>query len=151
MKSNALNIENYINELSVERRAPMLTLHQTILSNLPKGFEAQMNYGMIGYVVPHRIYPDGYHCNPQLPLPFMAIASQKNGVSFYHMGLYANENLLAWFKNEYPKHCKTNLDMGKSCIRFKKTEHIPFDLLAELVKKMQVKDWISIYEESLKK
>jgi hypothetical protein len=151
MKSNVDNIENYINELTIERREPMLKLHQTIFSNLPKGFEAQMSYGMIGYVVPHHIYPNGYHCNPQLPLPFMAIASQKNGISFYHMGLYADENLFDWFKNEYLKNCKTKLDIGKSCIRFKKTEHIPFDLLAKLVKKMTVNDWISIYEINLKK
>ncbi len=151
MQSKAETIDRYINELPDERKEPMLMLHETILASLPNGFEPQMNYGMIGYVVPHHIYPSGYHCNPQLPLPFMGIASQKNAISFYHMGLYADNHLLDWFKNEYPKHCKTKLDMGKSCIRFKKPEHIPYNLLAELVKKMSVNKWIEVYENGIKK
>lgn len=151
MQSKAETIEQYINELPDERKGPISTLHNTILANLPKGLDVQINYGMIGYVVPHRIYPNGYHCNPQLPLPFMGIASQKNAISFYHMGLYADNHLLDWFKNEYPKHSKTKLDMGKSCIRFKKPEHIPYDLMAELVKKMSVNKWIEVYEKGIKK
>jgi hypothetical protein len=151
MQSKAETVEQYINELPDERKGPISTLHKTILANLPKGLDVQINYGMIGYVVPHRIYPNGYHCNPQLPLPFMGIASQKNAISFYHMGLYADNHLLDWFKNEYPKHSKTKLDMGKSCIRFKKPEHIPYDLMAELVKKMSVNEWIEVYEKGIKK
>ncbi len=110
-----------------------------------------MSYGMIGYVVPHKTYPEGNHCNPKLPLPFINIASQKNFIALYHMGMYADKALLDWFVAEYPKHCKTKLDMGKSCVRFKKPENIPFDLIAELVKKMTVKDWISLYETSFRK
>ena len=151
MQGKAATIDAYLEQLPDDRKESMKKLHNTVLSNLPKGFEPQMNYGMIGYVVPHRIYPSGYHCNPELPLPFMGIASQKNGISFYHMGIYADADLLNWFQTEYPKHCKTKLDMGKSCIRFKKPENIPFDLLAELVRKMSVKDWIKTYETGLKR
>lgn len=151
MQSKADTIEDYINQLPEDRIDVMKKLHHTVLINLPEGFEPQMNYGMIGYVVPHALYPAGYHCNPKLPLPFMNIASQKNGVSFYHMGMYADADLLSWFQLAYPKHCKTKLDMGKSCIRFKKPENIPFDLLAELVRKMSVKDWIDTYESGLKR
>ncbi len=151
MQSKTVTVNQYIKELPEERMVPITILHKTILANLPEGFDVQMNYGMIGYVVPHRVYPSGYHCNPQLPLPFMGIASQKNAISFYHMGLYADNNLLDWFKNEYPKHSITKLDMGKSCIRFKKPEHIPYDLLAELVRKISVNEWIEIYENDIKK
>lgn len=151
MQSKAAAIDAYMEQLPDDRKEAMKKLHNTVLSNLPKGFEPQINYGMIGYVVPHSVYPAGYHCDPKLPLPFMNIASQKNGISFYHMGIYADADLLNWFQTEYPKHCRTKLDMGKSCIRFKKLENIPFDLLAELVKKMSVKDWIKAYELGLKR
>jgi hypothetical protein len=110
-----------------------------------------MNYGMIGYVVPHKIYPNGYHCNPKDPLPFANIASQKNFIAFYHMGIYANPKLSDWFVKEYPKHCKHKLDMGKSCVRFKKIDDIPFNLIGELMSKMSVKDWIEIYEQKIKR
>lgn len=151
MQSKAETIEAYMEHLPDDRKGVMQKLHNIIISNLPKGFEQQMNYGMIGYVVPHSIYPAGYHCDPKLPLPFMGIASQKNAISLYHMGIYADASLLEWFQTEYPKHCKTKLDMGKSCIRFKKPENIPFELLAELVGKMSVKDWIKTYESSFRK
>jgi hypothetical protein len=106
---------------------------------------------MLGYVVPHSIYPSGYHCDPKQPLPFMGMASQKNFVAFYHMGIYADEKLLNWFTAEYPKHCKSKLDMGKSCIRFKKMNDIPYELIAELAGKMTTKDWINLYESKLKR
>ena len=106
---------------------------------------------MPGFVVPHSIYPNGYHCDPKLPLPFIGYASQKNFVALYHCGIYTSPNLLDWFKTEFPNHCKTKLDMGKSCIRFKKMENIPFDLIGDLVKKMTVKNWINIYEKNLKR
>jgi len=109
-----------------------------------------MQYGMIGYYVPHSIYPSGYHCKPEEPLPFMSFASQKNSVNLYHSGIYANKKLHDWFVNEYPKYVKTKLDMGKSCVRFKKVEHIPYDLITELVQKMSMEKWISIYEENIK-
>jgi len=101
---------------------------------------------MIGYVVPHAIYPKGYHCSPHLPLPFVSIAAQKNFIALYHMGIYAQPELLNWFVQEYPKHVSAKLDMGKSCIRFKKIDNIPFQLIAELMKKMSVQDWINCYE-----
>jgi len=110
-----------------------------------------MSYGMIGYVVPHSLYPDGYHCSPNLPLPFVNIASQKNHIALYHMGIYSFPEILDWFTKEYPKHSKLKLDMGKGCIRFKKPEHIPFDLIGQLMKKISVEDWIRIYEEHTKK
>ena len=151
MKSAANTPEEYINNLPDDRKQVMNTLRKTILDNLPKGFSETINYGMIGYVVPHSMYPNGYHCNPKLPLPFMSIASQKNFIAIYHMGLYANQKLLNWFLEEYSKHGNTKLDMGKSCLRFKKMDQIPFELIGELSKKITVKEWIATYEESFKK
>lgn len=151
MQSTAATVNEYLNELPEPRQAAMNRLRETILSNLPDGFVETMNYGMIGYVVPHSLYPAGYHCDPKLPLPFMGIASQKNAISFYHMGIYATPSLLEWFTAEYPKHCSTKLDLGKSCIRFKKPELIPLDLIGELVGKMTVNDWVERYEQELKR
>ncbi len=150
MKIEANTPDQYIDQLPDDRKQVMSKLKQTILDNLPKGFEETMSYGMIGYVVPHSIYPGGYHANPELPLPFINIASQKNFIALYHSGIYADNKLLEWFKNEYPKHCKNKLDMGKSCIRFKKIEQIPFELIAQLTKKMSCKKWIEIYESNIK-
>ncbi|HMR85588.1 MAG TPA: DUF1801 domain-containing protein [Niabella sp.] len=146
MQSKATSVEDYLNEIPATIKPYFEKLRSTILKNLPKGYEEVMNYGMIGYVVPHSIYPAGYHCKPELPLPFINLASQKNAISLYHMGIYADPELLAWFTAEYPKHSKARLDMGKSCIRFKKAEDIPFELIGELVKKIPVKKWITIYE-----
>ncbi|HNL71683.1 MAG TPA: DUF1801 domain-containing protein, partial [Leptospiraceae bacterium] len=114
-------------------------------------FEETISYGMISYVVPHSLYPEGYHTDPKQPLPFISLASQKNFIALYHMGIYADEKILHWFVTEYPKHSKTKLDMGKSCIRFKKIDQIPFDLIQELVKKMTPKQWIDLYKKSIKK
>lgn len=141
----------YIKNVSTDKKEAFNALRALILKNLPKGFEECMSYGMIGYVVPHTLYPSGYHCDPKLPLPFLSIAAQKNFIAVYHMGIYAKPELLSWFMNEYPKHCKHKLDMGKSCIRFKKMDDIPFKLIEELVKKMSVKDWIETYEANFKK
>lgn len=149
MKLEANSPEQYIALLPEDRKQAINKLRQTILSNLPKGFEEAMNYGMIGYVVPHSIYPAGYHCDSKQPLPFINIASQKNFVALYHMGIYANKELMEWFVNEYPKHCKSKLDMGKSCIRFKKIEQIPYELIAELTRKISVEKWIGIYQTLL--
>ena len=151
MPSKALTSDEYVAELSEERAIAVQKLRDVIKENLPNGFQETMNYGMIGYVVPHTIYPDGYHCSPELPLPFLNIASQKNFIALYHMGIYADEKLLNWFTTEYPKYVKTKLDMGKSCIRFKKIEVIPYELIAELVKKMSVQDWIDKYESAVKR
>ena len=151
MQSTATNVLSYLQELPNERKLPMETLHNTIIKNLPQGFETQITYGMIGYVVPHSIYPNGYHCNPTLPLGFMNIASQKNFIALYHMGLYANEPLMQWFVTAYTKQSTTKLDMGKSCIRFKKTDQIPYDLIGNLVQKISVQDWITMYENAFLK
>lgn len=151
MQTQATTPDEYIEKLSDDRKEVIQKFRDTIKKALPKGFKEVISYGMLGYVVPHSIYPSGYHCDPKQPLPFMGLASQKNHIGFYHMGLYADEKLLTWFTTHYPKHCKTKLDMGKSCIRFKKLENIPFELLSELVQKMTVADWIKIYEENLKR
>ena len=151
MQSTAKTPSEYVESLPDERKIVIENIRKTVLENLPKGFEETMGYGMMGYVVPHSIYPSGYHCDPKTPLPFMGMASQKNFIAFYHMGIYADENLLNWFVSEYPKHCKAKLDMGKSCIRFKKMDDIPYELLGQLVTKMTVQDWISLYEEKFKK
>ncbi len=151
MQYKATSPQDYIDQLPEDRKVPMERLRQTISKNLPKGFEEGINYGMIGYYVPHSVYPDGYHCDPKLPLPFMHIASQKNFIALYHMGIYAKKELLDWFVSEYPKHCKYKLDMGKSCVRFKKTNDIPFDLIAQLTTKMTKNELINLYEISIKK
>jgi uncharacterized protein YdhG (YjbR/CyaY superfamily) len=150
MQYKANSAEDYINQVPKERQEGLKKLRNIIKENLPKGFEEGIQYGMIGYFVPHTIYPNGYHCKPKEPLPFMSFASQKNSINLYHMGIYANTELHDWFVNEYPKHSKLKLDMGKSCIRFKKIEAIPFELIAELASKMTVQEWINLYESNLK-
>lgn len=151
MRLNASTVEEYLQQVPPERREYFSRLRQTVRSHLPEGFEETMSYGMIGYVVPHSRYPAGYHCTPELPLPFVNIASQKNFIALYHMGLYSRKELLDWFLQEYPKHCRRKPDMGKSCIRFKKPEEIPFELIGELLGKMSVEEWISIYETQIKR
>lgn len=151
MTSKATTPEEYIKELPEDRVEAITKLRKVINDNLPEGFKEEMSYGMIGYVVPHSIYPDGYHCTPKLPLPFMSFASQKNSVNFYHMGIYAKPELLNWFTTEYPKYSNQKLDMGKSCVRFKKLDQIPFELIGKLVQKMTVEDWISCYEANIKR
>jgi len=148
MQSNAQSIEDYISQIPDNQREAFVLLRKTILDNLPTGFSEEMSYRMIGYVVPHSTYPKGYHCDPKLPLPFLNIAAQKNFISLYHMGIYANVDLLNWFTNEYPKHSKFKLNMGKGCIRFKNGSPVPYTLVGELVKKMDVADWINLYESN---
>jgi Domain of unknown function (DU1801) len=150
MQSAAKTPDQYFQELPEERKEAMLKLRQIIKKNLPEGFEEMMGYGMLGYAVPHSIYPKGYHCDPKQPLPFFGMASQKNSINIYHMGIYADNELYDWFVSEYPKYSKAKLDMGKSCIRFKKPEHIPFELIGELLTKISVLEWISIYENKFR-
>ena len=151
MQSAASSAEEYIEQLPIDRKEVFLKLRNVILRNLPKGFEERMSYGMIGYVVPHSLYPDGYHCDPKLPLPFINLASQKNHIGFYHMGLYSDTDLMNWFKQEYPKHITGKIDMGKSCIRFKNMNKIPYDLIGELVGKVTPNEWMRKYESVVKK
>lgn len=151
MQIPADSIQDYLSKVPEERKEAFTKLFETISKNLPKGFQTNLSYGMIGWSVPLETFPAGYHCSPGTPLPFINLASQKNFIALYHMGIYANDELLNWFVEEYPKHSKRKLDMGKSCIRFKKPDEIPFELIAELSKRMTPKDWISIYEKMLNK
>jgi hypothetical protein len=146
MLSKATSVDQYMEELPDDRIEAMSQLRSIIIKNIPKGFEEYFNYGMVCFVVPHKLYPAGYHCKPSDPLPFISIASQKNFIAFYHMGIYSDKSLHDWFVDEYNKLDLPKLDMGKSCIRFKKVDKIPLKLIGELVKKMTVKDWIGIYE-----
>jgi hypothetical protein len=149
MQSTARTVDEYIESLPADRKMAIIAIRKTVRKNLPKGFEETMSYGMIGYVVPLKVYPAGYHCNPKLPLPFLGLASQKNYISFYHMGLYEGE-LLDWFREEWEQVSVKKLDMGKCCIRFKKMEDIPIALLGELVSKVTPKQWIDYYEKTIK-
>lgn len=139
--------EEYLNSVTEDRKTPVSKLRNTLLENLPKGFEEMIAYGMLGYVVPLSIYPAGYHCTPKQALPFINIGSQKNFIVMHHMGLYAFPDLLAWFQAEYPKYSKYKLDMGKGCVRFKKTDDIPYALIAELSTKVTPTQWIAQYEK----
>jgi len=148
---NKDSIKDYTNSLASDRKTTITQLINVIEQNIPKGFEKVMNYGMPSFVIPHSIYPKGYHCDITLPLPFIGVSNQKSSISLHHMGLYADPELLNWFKSEYPKHSNTKLDMGKSCIRFKKFNEIPYELIGILSNKMTVKNWIDIYEQNIKK
>lgn len=146
MRIDANSIEEYISKIPEARQDAFCRLRQVIRSNIPQGFEERMSYGMVGFVVPHSLYPDGYHCEPELPLPFVSLGNQKNFLAMYHSGIYADTHIHDWFVSEYPKYVKTKLDMGKSCVRFKNMNHIPYDLIAELMTKMTVDQWIELYE-----
>lgn len=147
MQSKEVTVKEYLDSLAPDRKKIITNLRKVIVKNLPKGFEETMSYGMIGYVVPHKLYPNGYHCTPKLPLPFLNIASQKNHIAVYHMAL--NGPLLDWLKSEWKKHTNKKLDMGKSCVRFKKAEDVPVKLIGELVQKLTPFQWIEIYENYL--
>ena len=150
MKSTAATPDQYVLQLSEERQGAMQHLREVIRTHLPDGFEETMSYGMIGYVVPHSLYPGGYHCDPKLPLPFINLASQKQYIALYHMGVYADPELLEWFLAAYAQQGVGKPDMGKSCIRFKKPENIPYGLIGELCRKMTPQAWIARYESALK-
>lgn len=148
MQSKAKTVNEYIEALPAERKPIIAALRKAIVKNLPKGFEEQMGYGMMGYVVPHKLYPPGYHVTPELPLPFMGVASQKNHIAVYHMAMQGE--LLDWFQDEWKVYSEKKLDMGKSCIRFRKPEDVPVDLIGDLASKMTPQQWIEIYEKSKK-
>ena len=151
MKASGKTVNEILINLPEDRVLPFNKLHDVIVKNLPKGFEAGISYSGLGYIVPHTIYPSGYHRKPSESLPFAGIASQKNSINFYHLGIQYKPKLLKWFITEYPKHCKQKLDMGKGCIRFKKLDDIPYKLIGELMKEISVKEWIDIYETKIKK
>ena len=151
MKYDANSVDTYIAQLPEERKEVIEKIRTILQENLPAGFTETIGYNMPAFVVSHDTYPNGYHCDPKLPLPFISYASQKNFVALYHMGIYANKEIMDWFVAEYPKHCKYKLDMGKSCIRFKKMNDIPYELIAQLAQKMSPTDWIELYEANLVK
>jgi uncharacterized protein YdhG (YjbR/CyaY superfamily) len=145
------NVESYIIALPEDRQEIFKKLRDVIKTNLPEGFQEGIGYGMIAYFVPHSLYPKGYHADPSTPLPFISLASQKNHVALYHMGIYSDAELHRWFIEEYERRCKYKLDMGKSCIRFKKFDDIPFSLIGELAAKMSVQQWVDKYESMFKR
>jgi len=151
MSGEIRTVEEYIARLPEERRRAVAGIRDAILENLPGGFEELISYRMIGYVVPHTVYPAGYHPDPSLPLPFINLASQRHHVALYHMGLYADPGLLEWFLVEYGRVCSRKPDMGKSCVRFRKMEGIPFGLIGELAGKMAVHEWVALYEARVKR
>lgn len=146
MKSHGKNVEEYVHSLEANRQVIINNLRQQFVGNLPKGFVEIMSYGMPSYVVSLDLYPQGYHCKKGQPLPFMSFASQKNYISVYHMALYCDETLLQWFQNEWKKRCTKKLEIGKSCIRLKNFDDIPYELFGELARKISVAQWIAMYE-----
>lgn len=148
MQSQAKTVSAYINSLPIERKPIIIAIRKAILKNLPKGFEEVMSYGAIGYVVPHTLYPGGYHVRPELPLPFIGVASQKNHIAVYHMAMQGK--LLDWFKDEWKSHSSKKLDMGKACMRFRKPEDVPLELIGNLAAKLTPKQWIEMYDKLIK-
>ena len=151
MQYKAETPDEYVAQIPEDRQKAINKLRSVIRKNIPKGFKESTGYGMIGFCVPHSIYPAGYHCDPKQALPFMGIASQKNFIAIYHMGIYSDPSLLKWFTAAHAKASPKKLDMGKSCIRYKKAEDIPYELIGELASKMTVKQWIDTYEKVLKR
>ncbi|MDP1661990.1 MAG: DUF1801 domain-containing protein [Phycisphaerales bacterium] len=155
MQSKAATVEQYLAELPPDRREAVSTVRSVILKNLDKGYAEGMSYGMIGYCVPHSIYPAGYHCNPDQPLPFAALASQKQHLSLYISFIYCgcdgsiDSDLLKWFKKAWAATGKKNLDMGKACIRFKKLDDIPLDVIGEAIRRMPARKLVAEYEKVL--
>ena len=144
--------KEYIDQIEdVTKQDAIIQLRSIITSNLPEGYEEGMSYNTIGYYIPKTLYPFGYHCDPKLPLPFVNIAAQKNFVAIYHMGIYADPSLLEWFVSQHAARSSKKLDMGKSCIRYKNPEYIPYDLIGELMTKITVPQWIATYESHFKK
>jgi uncharacterized protein YdhG (YjbR/CyaY superfamily) len=150
MQSKAKTVDEYLSTLPDERAEIITALRKEIKKNLPKGFEETMQYGMISYVVPHKLYPAGYHANPKDALPFMSIASQKNHIAVYHMAMYEGA-LHDWFVKEWNKTSDKKLDMGKSCIRFKKPDEVPVKLFGALASKVKPTEWIEMYEKNIKR
>lgn len=151
MQSKAATVKEYLESLPEDRKKALTLLRKEILKNIPKGFKEEMNYGMIGYVIPHKLYPAGYHCDPTKPLPYMNVASQKNFIAVYHMGVYGDKKLLDWFTKEFKKASDKKLDMGKACIRFKKAEDIPYKLIGELAGKITAEQWMAVMDKYRKK
>lgn len=144
-------VDEYLNQIPDNQKDAFTRLRETIKNNLPQGFEETISFGMIGYVVPKSVYPDGYHAKPEEPLPFVSLGVQKQHIAIYHSGIYMNKDLQQWFIDEYKKHLTTKLDMGKSCIRFKNYQTVPYILIGELCKKMTVDEYIKLYQKAINK
>ena len=143
------NVREYIDSLPDDRRKVVSELRKVINKNLPKGFKEGVGYGMIAWSVPHSAFPAGYHCDPSKPLMLMCLSSTKGHIALHHMGLYGSGQLMTWFKSEWPKHSAKKLDIGKACVRFKKLDDIPFDLIGELAAKLTPQQWVDQYEKAL--
>lgn len=150
MQSKATTVNAYLSELSPDRRASIEAVRKVILANLDHDYEEGIQYGMIGYFIPHRIYPAGYHCDPKQPLPFVGLASQKNHMAVYMMCLYGDGSLTTWFQSEWKKTGK-KLDMGKSCIRFKTSDDLALDVIGEAIRRVPASKYIEIYESAFVK
>ena len=148
MQSKATTVKAYLAELPEDRRHALEAVRKVILKNLDKGYAESMTYGMIGYFIPHSVYPPGYHCDPKMPLPFASLASQKNHMSLGLMSLYGNMAQFSWFQSEWAKTGK-KLDMGKACIRFKTLDDLPLELIGEAVRRSPAKAYIDHYEKAL--
>jgi uncharacterized protein YdhG (YjbR/CyaY superfamily) len=146
-----MTVSDYIDNVQEERKSVFLQVLEAVRKGIPSDFEECISYGMIGFVVPHSLYTKGYHCDPKLPLPFISLANQKNSINLYHMGIYANADLLDWFVDSYNKSSGSKLDMGKSCIRFNPKKEIPYLLIQELCSKMKAEEWIKLYESAFLK
>ena len=149
MQSKAQTVKDYLAELPDDRRAAIEAVRKVIRKNLPKGYEEGMQYGMIGYYVPHELYPPGYHCDPKQPLPFAGLASQKNHMAVYLTCQYGDAKREEWFRNAWAKTGK-KLDMGKSCIRFKRVDELALDVLGEAIARVPPAAYIKHYEAALK-
>lgn len=155
MQSKAATVEQYLAELPGDRREAISAVRNAILNNLDKGYQERMAYGMIGYSVPHSVFPAGYHCDPKAPLPFAGLALQKQHMSLYLMGVYCgcdgkqDTDLLRWFKNAWAGSGKKKLDMGRACIRFKSLNDIPLDVVGEAIRRMPLKTFVAEYEKTL--
>jgi len=148
MQYLAKDVEEYLDQIPEDRKEVFKRLMTSIKDNLPDGFQETISYNTVAYVVPKTIYPQGYKANPKEPLPFIYLASQKNYISLYHMGIYADEDLREWFIKAYKDQLNKKPDMGKSCIRFKNMNQIPYDLIKELAGKITVNQWINMNEDN---
>lgn len=144
-------LKQFIDALPADRQLTFARLRDCVINSIPEGFQESFSENSVNYTVPHSLYPGGFHCNPALPLPFASIASQKTVITLHHLGLYADPALHSWFTSQYVKHVPKKLDMGKGCIRFKKPDLIPYELVSDLMSKTSVLEWIALYERRIKR
>lgn len=146
VKNSATTVEEYLQGLPADRRVAVSAVRKSILASLPEGYVECISYGMIGYVVPHSLYPAGYHCNPKLPLPYACVGSQKNHMALHLMTVYGDPAMEKWFRKAWTDTGK-KLDMGKACVRFKKLEDVPLDVIGQVIARVTVKNYIARVEK----